>query len=66
MYYFFLNLKLCIRIYGLYVLLEIISIILIAIDVSCFFNFVVRLSIYLLVSYFGTEYIKIGVLVFIW
>lgn len=66
MYCFFLNIKLCIRIYGLYVLIEIIGIVLIAIDVSCFFNLVVRLSIYLLVSYFGTEYIKIGVLVFIW
>lgn len=50
----------------MYVLIEIIGVVLIAIDVSCFFNFVVRLSIYLLVSYFGTEYIKIGVLVFIW
>lgn len=50
----------------MYVLIEITGVVLIVIDVSCFFNFVVRLSIYSLVSYFGTEYIKIGVLVFIW
>lgn len=50
----------------MYVLIDMSGVVLIVIDVNCFFNFVVRLSIYLLVSYFGTEYIKIGVLVLIW
>lgn len=66
MYYFFLNSKLCTRTYGLHVLTEIIGILPIAIDVSCFPNSAARSSTHPLASYPGTEHIKTGVLAFIW